>query len=245
MLNGDIYAGVVSVKGSGNRVTGTLYNCSRSTTGAGVDFRVGANGPCPDINMATYLGYIGTPADYLAGNNMSVGILDYINNVYIFTGSSTELKGINGVWENNNPNTHHLRDGYYYSAGTITLTDHSTTGKVTFIANQIIIKNDETGADLNGAIQIEPYNPNDLLLWATGSGLDRISIRDTKSEGGNQADWNACVDIQGILFAPYGEISLEGMGSYYTQFAKPFITKGAIIGKSLTISGSSWYIYRW
>ena len=236
MFNGDIYAANVTVSGADNRVTGTLYNCSRVLSGGGTNFRVGGNGSCPSVNFPD----IGVPQDYFPYHNLSTStqILDNNLSEYIFP-ADVSLTGINGVWQNNSPSTHILRQGFYYSPGTITLTDQNTQGSVTFIANKIVIENTETGCDLNGDIALQYYEDNGLLLWATGNGSNCIYIK------GSSGTCSACVDIRGILFAPNGQITLEGTGSTLPEFAKAFITQGAIMAGNLSITGHDWFIYRW
>jgi prepilin-type N-terminal cleavage/methylation domain-containing protein len=237
MINGDINVdGVITVTANDNKVTGVLL-CDSLNKGS-TNFEYGSLvTPC---TSCTNIPSIGTPQDYF-GTNLSAGlqVLDDIHHEYVFN-TSVSLTSINQVWKNNNPSTHELKPGYYYSPGTITLKDHSTRGAVTFIANKIVITNDTTSQwDENRYIGIEYFNDKGLLLWATGNSGNDIYIN------GSSGTWNPCAKIEGVLYAPNGEVELAGTGSTLPDYAKAMLTRGAIMAKDFTVSGQDWWIFRW
>ena len=62
-----------------------------------------------------------------------------------------------------------------------------------------------------------------------------------------ESDWHACVSIEGVLFAPNGEIELAGSGAegWFGYIMPAEMYEGALIAQNLTISGSHWNFYRW
>ena len=189
----------------------------------------------------------GTMQKYF-GTNLSLGVqvLDDVIHEYVFTGD-VNLHSVNQVWQGNNPETNHtLKPGMYYSPGTITLADTYTKGSVTFIANRIIINNNNTGGLITPKITLGPFY-EDLLFWANGSvgspttALDgAILIQGTSTQ-------HACVSLEGVLFAPNGEIELAGSGreGWFGFVDAAELYRGALVAKNLTISGSHWNFYRW
>jgi len=244
ILNGNVYVdGAVSVTDSGNIVGGTLYNHSRSLTGYGTDFTVGGNGscPCPSQTFPS----IGAPQDYFQTNlSTPTQVLDDIKREYVFP-ANVSLTNVPGVWQNTNT----LKPGYYYCTGTLTLSGLSKRGSVTFIAPKIVIENTDTGQQGNTSayIGLKPYDAQDLLLWSTGSsGNNDIWIK------GADARYHPCVELEGILFAPSGEVQLDGTGSSPWQYGSPDlpgisarINNGGIMAHDLTITGHDWWCYRW
>ena len=184
-------------------------------------------------------------ADYIATNVSAVvlsgiPVLDDVLHEYVFPGNIS-LTSEARVWKNNLPSTHELKPGTYYSPGTITLTDSHTRGTVTFIAaKKIIITNNDTSStyDTSRKIALGPYN-KDILFWANGSTLDGDILITGISTG------HPCVTLEGVLFAPNGEIKLAGSGMNTTFYIiRAELTNSALITKYLTISGSFWNIYR-
>jgi hypothetical protein len=246
LFNGDLYVnGSVTVSAAENMVAGTLY-CG--TYSAPADFRCANNGsvyctpviPCPPRTLPD----IGVPQDYFGSHNISTPVYDFVNHQYIFNVSNKDLTSDSQVY---NSTTRQLKPGYYYNSGTITLSNHSTRGAVTFIAKQIIINNTTSGSGTGSQyIGLEPYDEDNLLLWATGNSGNDIWIK-----GGATGDMNPCVELEGILYAPNGEVQLDGSGSnpawwFMTWPAtKATIHDGGIMTKDLTITGHDWWFYRW
>jgi prepilin-type N-terminal cleavage/methylation domain-containing protein len=189
---------------------------------------------------------IGLAQSYFTTNlSAGVQVLDDMLREYVFTGNVTlEYPAPTGVWLDST----HLKPGLYYSPGTITLKDSHTRGTVTFIAaNQIIIWNDDLGTsyDTSRKIALGPYS-EDLLLWANGStGITTTALDgDILIRGGTSG--HPCVALEGVLFAPNGEIELAGSGMNRTFFiSRAELYRSALIAKNLTISGNYWSIYRW
>jgi len=104
--------------------------------------------------------------------NLSTGTQNWsladLDHEYVFN-SSTNLASVPQVWQNNSPSTLQLKPGYYYWNGTLTLSGHAIRGAVTFIASQIVINNDDTALNGSAYIGLQPYDENNLLLWATGN----------------------------------------------------------------------------
>ena len=246
LFNGDLYVnGSVTVSAAENMVAGTLY-CG--TYSAPADFRCANNGsvycnpviPCPPQALPN----IGVPQDYFGSHNISTPVYDFGNHQYIFNVSNKDLTSDSQVY---NSTTRQLKPGYYYNSGTITLSGNTIRGAVTFIAKQIIINNTTSGSGTGSQyIGLEPYDENNLLLWATGYSGNDIWIK-----GGATGDMNPCVELEGILYAPYGEVQLDGSGSnpawwFMTWPAtKATIHDGGIMTKDLTITGHDWWFYRW
>jgi hypothetical protein len=247
LFNGDLNVdGPISVTAAGNRVSGTLTCESLNTSGDGTDFQYGAIvTPCPDLTLPD----IGETQSYFK-TNLSTGTQDWnqadIDHEYVFN-SSVELTNPaqnHGVY---NSTTRRLKDGYYYCAETMTLSGSAIRGKVTFIAEKIIIDNTATGTNGNESayIGLESYDARDLLLWSTGSSGNDIYIK------GSDAQYHPCAVLKGILLAPSGEIKLEGTGSspelwfIHTASSKAIIRNGGIMAETLSITGHDWWIYRW
>ncbi len=243
LFNGDVNVdGAVSVTAAGNRISGTLTCDNLTVSGTPANFSYGAlSTPCPtlpNVSMKALSSYFNT--------NLSTGTQNWskadIDKEYVFN-SSVELTNNLNVY---NLSTRQLKEGYYYCAGTMSLTGSAITGKVTFIASKITIENNATGASGNESayIQLEPYDPQNLLMWATASSGNEIWIK------GSDAEWHPCVRLKGILLAPSGEIKLEGTGSnpsgwFLHRASSPAIIRGVIEAKTLTITGHDWWIYRW
>jgi len=192
--------------------------------------------------------------DYIS-TNLSTGTTDWTEadliHEYVFTGDinlHTDAIARNHVWQGGtNPDTTHaLKPGTYYSPGTITLADTYTTGTVTFIANRIIINNNNTGGLITPKITLGAYR-DDLLFWANGSVGNPTTANDDAILIQGTSDWHACVSLEGVMYAPNGEIELAGSGRTgwfgYTDPAELY--RGALVGKDLTISASHWNFYRW
>jgi hypothetical protein len=197
---------------------------------------------------------LGDPQGFFGGTNLSTGTTDWdqadVIGEYVFTGDvdlDSTPAAVAHCWLDSTT----LKPGVYYSPGTITLSDTSTRGSVTFIANRIIIRNDANTGLISGKIMLVPY-AEDLLFWANASvgspttDFDgAILVYDTATIGG----WSnhACASLEGVLFAPNGEIELAGSGRTgwfgYTDPAE--IYRGALVAKNLTISGNHWNFYRW
>jgi|GEM_PF-5309460 len=187
------------------------------------------------------------------GTNLSLGIetLDDSKHEYVFF-RDVDLHSVSRVWEHEDPEYNHtLKSGMYYSNGTITLSDTSTRGTVTFIADRIVIRNNANTGLISGKIQLGPYD-KDLLFWANHSdsspGADfsaALLIYDTNPVGG----WSnhACVALEGVLYAPNGEIELAGSGrtGWIGLVDACELYRGALVSKYVTISGSRWNFYRW
>jgi hypothetical protein len=245
LFNNDVYVnGSVSVTASGNgsQVSGTLYCNNYSFTGS--NFYYGnLTTPCPPQSFP----YIGAPRDYLQ-TNLSTGTQNWSKadayHEYAWN-SSVTLASVPQVWQNNDPSTRQLKPGYYYSNGTILLSGGGITGTVTFIANNITINNDNTVSSPNGYIELDPYDDNNLLLWATGHSGNDIWIT------GADATYHPCVELEGILYAPSGEVQLDGNGSNPSFWfltlpsIKAMIFNGGIRAMNLTITGHNWWFYRW
>ena len=184
---------------------------------------------------------IGTMQSYFTTNlSAGVQVLDDGLREYVFTGNGTVyLHNVNQVWLGNNPETNHtLKPGTYYSPGTIELDDTYTKGSVTFIANKIVINNNNAGGLITPKITLGPFQ-EDLLFWANASGANAILIQGTSA-------WHACASLEGVMFAPNGEIDLQGSGRMTTGYIDAAeLYNGALVAKDLTISGSHWNFYRW
>lgn len=249
LFSGDLYIdGLVSVTGEGNMVSGTLYCDLLSATGDGADFRYGDLQDCPEIDFDEVEGKLGVPDDkFYANLSEGIEVLDDIHSEYIFT-SDVVLTEVDEVWQDNDPDTYTLKPGYYYSPGAITLStgNQPTRGRVTFIADQIVIDNTTTGYGSEYYIGLEPYDDDGLLLWATGdSGTTNTFNNGDIMIKGDDAWRNACVRLEGVLFAPDGEIELQGSGPRLTGYERPILSRGAIMAKYLTIYGNDWWMYRW
>ena len=135
----------------------------------------------------------------------------------------------------------------YYSNGTIELDDTYTRGTVTFIAKRIIINNNNGGGLITPEIELGPFAQNGLLCWANGSAGSPTTGGDGDILIEGTSDWHACASLEGVLFAPNGEIELAGSGrtGWFGFVAAAQLYNGALISKYLTISGSHWNIYRW
>jgi len=245
LFNGDLYVnGLVSVTASGNRVSGTLYCNNYLFTGDGSDFVYGnLSTPClPPPCLPQTLPNIGVPQDYFGLHNLSTPIFDDWNHQYIFNESNVILTSVSQVY---NSSTHQLKPGYYYNSGIITLSGSAIRGAVTFIASQIIIDNTDTLSNGSAYIGLEPYDEQNLLLWATGNSGNDIWIK------GADAKSHPCVELEGILYAPSGEVQLDGTGSTPSLWiltlpsTKAIIHNGGIMAYDLTITGHDWWFYRW
>jgi hypothetical protein len=246
LFNGDLYVnGTVTVSAAHNSVTGTLYNDSLVLTGGGTDFTYGDGvSPCPDVSMPE----LGDPQNKFT-NNLSTPIMDTVNHEFIFSGDIDLTDDCSECWISRGSgwgpwsSVSVLEPGYYYSPGTITLSDKAVRGQVTFIADEIVIENTTTGGigDWNeeNYIGLDYWDADGLLLWARDSGSNVIWIK------GQSGAWNPCVMFVGMLFAPDGEIELQGYGSTVSGYSNAYITSGGIIGQDLTVSGKDWFIYRW
>jgi hypothetical protein len=197
---------------------------------------------------------MGDPQDLFKAN-LSVGTTDWdeadVIHQYVFTDDVdfTDVGSDAYVHCWLDLGTHELKPGLYYSPGTITLEttwDGPTSGTVTFIADQIIINNNYEWGLLTPKIQLGSYW-EELLFWANGSAGDPATAGNGDILIQGESDWHACVSLEGVLFAPNGEIELAGSGRTgwfgYTDPAELY--EGALIGQSLTISGSHWNFYRW
>ena len=249
LFSGDLYVdGAVSVTGEGNMVSGTLYCDLLSATGDGADFRCGGPESCPAVSFDEIESKLGTPDDkFYANLSESIEVLDDINNEYVFT-TDVVLTTVDEVWQDNDPSTYTLKPGYYYSPGTITLSTGGvpTRGRVTFIADQIIIDNTTTGYGSEYYIGLEPYDADGLLLWSTGNGGTPNTFNNGDIMIKGDDGWrNACVRLEGVLFAPDGEIELQGSGPRLQGYERPILSRGAIMAKYLTIYGNEWWMYRW
>lgn len=249
LFSGDLYVdGAVSVTGEGNMVSGTLYCDLLSKTGDGADFRCGGPESCPSVSFDEIEGKLGTPDDkFYANLSQGIEVLDDINNEYVFT-TNVVLTDVDEVWQDNDPLTYTLKPGYYYSPGTITLSTGGvpTRGRVTFIADQIIIDNTTTGYGSTYYIGLEPFDADGLLLWSTGNGGTPNTFNNGDIMIKGDDGWrNACVRLEGVLFAPDGEIELQGSGPRLQGYERPILSRGAIMAKYLTIYGNEWWMYRW
>ncbi|MFA5374575.1 MAG: DUF2341 domain-containing protein [Dehalococcoidia bacterium] len=193
------------------------------------------------------------PAQQYFTTNLSLGIQVLNDSIreYVFTGD-VDLHSVNGVWVDNSSSSQTLKTGIYYSPGTITLADTYTKGQVTFIANRIIINNNDTGGLITPVIMLVPYR-EELLFWANGS----LGSTTTDYDGAilirGISDWHACVNLEGVLYAPNGEIELAGSGRTgwfgYTEpasiYGSALVGKDLSIGNSVAGSGSYWNFYRY
>jgi hypothetical protein len=241
LISGDIkIAGTVTVdtSASQNVIDGTLA-CDNLVDAppSGLSYNLPLITPCPSSTMpdlGAVQNYFKTNLSLTAQTNGSTAYADE----FVFPGNTTL------------PSTGTLPAGLYYSNGTITLTGHAIRGNVTFIAKQIVITN-SGGASYNDEIYLKPYY-RDLLLWANGSQgtLNALGDGDIQINGGT-ADNTPCVALEGVLYAPNGEIELAGTGAKYWNSGITYIIyratldKGAVISKYITISGNYWDIYRW
>jgi hypothetical protein len=204
--------------------------------------------PCTDGPLPN----IGVPQDYFKTDlSTAVDVFNDAIHEYVFTGSgNTNLESVSGVWKNNDSTTGILKDGMYYSNGTIIMNKVHVRGNVTFVATGITIHNTAgSGSTYADVIYLKPYY-KDLLLWATGSkgtlnGLGNADIEVT----GNNAN-TPCADLEGVIYAPNGELELAGSGAKYWNSAtyvifRATLDKGALLAKYITISGDYWSIYRW
>lgn len=195
----------------------------------------------PNLSLADYISTTTGTTDWAQADKLKE---------YIFTGDVTLTPGTSprpgipstAVWLP----SHTLKPGTYYSPGTITLADTETKGTVTFIANRIVISNTGGGPLIKGKITLGPFH-EDLLFWANGSvGSPTTALDGAILIQGTHADY-ACASLEGVLYAPNGEIELAGSGRTgwfgYTDAAE--IYRGALVSKNLSISGSHWNFYRW
>jgi hypothetical protein len=188
--------------------------------------------------------------------NLSVGTTDWNEaddlHQYAFTGdvnfTQVGSDAYNHCWAD--WDNHELKTGIYYSPGTITLAttwDGPTSGTVTFIAGeQIIISNGQNwGWITDPTIRLTAYH-NELLFWANGSTADP-EIEDGVILVTGNSDWHACASLEGVMFAPNGEIELSGGGAegWFGYIMPAELYEGALIGQYLTLSGSHWNFYRW
>ena len=202
------------------------------------------DGPLPDI---------GVPQQYFKTNlSPSTNVFNNSIHEYVFAGSGNQnLESVQQVWQNNDSSTGILKDGMYYCQGTIILNDAHVTGNVTFVADGITIHNTASGgSNYNDVIYLKPYY-QDLLFWANGSkgtlnGLGNADIEVTGNNGNNP-----CADLEGVIYAPNGEVELAGSGAKYWDAGLTYVIyratldKGALLAKYITISGDYWHIYRW
>jgi hypothetical protein len=187
------------------------------------------------------------PAQGYFTTNLSLGVqvLDDVLHEYVFTSDvKLDYPNPSGVWVNST----YLKPGLYYSNGSITLKDSRTRGTVTFIAaNNITIWNDDTSAtyDPSRKIMLGSYD-EELLFWANGS----TGVTTTDLDGDilirGSSTGHPCVTLEGVMFAPNGEIELYGSGMTRVFFIlRAELYRSALIAKYLTISGNFWNIYRW
>jgi hypothetical protein len=246
-VNGPV---TVDKKPAGNIIGGTLTCDAISPDPMDIDRLTYKNlvMPCNDDPLPN----IGVPQDYFRTNlSPATDVFNDAIHEYVFAGSgNTNLESVSQVWQNNDPSTRILKPGMYYSQGTIILNQAHVRGNVTLVATGITIHNTASGgSSLDDVIYLKPYY-QDLLFWATGSkgtlnGLGNADIEVTGNNGNN-----ACADLEGVIYAPNGEIELAGSGAKYWNIAtyviyRATLDKGAVLAKYITISGDYWAIYRW
>lgn len=241
MFNGDLKVdGDFTVTGNTNRVTGDLI-CDTLIDSSGGTFAYGdLTTPCPDVSLPD----IGDPQLYF-GTNLSEGItvLSDTDHEYVFN-TSVDLYDIAEVWEYKSSTVKMLKPGMYYCNETITLEGKYIRGAVTLVADRIIISNPGGTGLIGNQIQIEPYY-EDLLLWATGSDGTISGSSDGDIRVTGSAAWYPCVILDGVFYAPDGEIELSGNGATTQGWVMAFLTRCALVAQNITISGDNWFIYRW
>lgn len=220
IIAGDLHSDyVIRVTGQYNHVTGEV-ECQELIENKPLTY--GSLKLPPDAEIWG-MPDIGEPQDYFENDLETPGIYED-EHEYIFSGN-VNLEDYDDVWLG--AGKRQLKPGIYYTDGTMTLDRRYASGEVTLIADKIVIS--------ARGIELSPYH-GDLLLWGTGSGEDVVKI-----SGGS---WFVpCGPFQGSLYAPDGEIELEGSGS--SIFSRAWLTEGALVAQSITISGNNWYISRW
>ena len=247
LFNGNIYVNgsvTVNALGDGSMVSGTLYCNTYSFTGS--DFTYGAVATlCPVQTLPSR----GVPQDFFQ-TNLSTGTQNWSQadqyHEYAWN-SSIWLTNVNEVFLNNDPSTLQFKPGYYYCNGTMVLYGHMLRGAVTLIAKQILIFNDDTTSNGSAYIGLGPYDADNMLLWATGNSGNDIWINQI-----GEARSHPCVELEGVLYAPNGEVQLIGSGSNPVAWGwltipsvKAMIYNGGIRAQNLTITGHDWWFYRW
>ena len=250
IVSGDISInGTVNVTGSANRIDGTLACCNLVNTSP--FSYIPPLLPCPNSSATPDLDAV---QSYFKTNLSAPANLNGSTN---YTDEFVFQAGVTSLTSTGNPNiydssTHTLAPGLYYSPGTITLSDAGTSGNVTLIANEIVITN-SGGASYAGVISLKPYY-KDLLFWANGSQGTLNGSDDGDIQINGASANNPCVALEGVLYAPNGEIELAGSGvKYYVGIGtigtdviyRASLDKGALVAKYLTIAGDYWAIYRW
>ena len=266
VISGDIRInGTVNVTGSANQIAGTLA-CQLLLNDpppySGLTFTLPlqncTSGAMPDIGNQQ--SYFKTDLAAVIASGTAVG--NYSTNEYVFptdANLTTDTVSVYDPTTNTNStvsvytsSNRTLNTGLYYSPGTITLSGSGISGNVTFIANKIVITN-SGGSSYNDVISLKPYRNdyNDLLFWANGSQGTLSGSGDGDIQINGAAANNPCVDLEGVLYAPNGEMELAGSGVKYWNTGLTYVIyratldKGAVISKYITISGNYWYIFRW
>lgn len=134
-----------------------------------------------------------------------------------FTLPDGDLETNGAWWEGGRITSRRLKDGVYCAEGRIRLRGAAVSGKVTFVA---------TGADgrveISGArFDLQPF-ARDVLAYAEGTGTDAITLT------GAAGRW------EGVLYAPRGEVNLNG--------ARIVSPRGLILANTVKLIGSAWSI---